>query len=208
VIHLLLTITFILGPIRYLWSVFVAAGTGHLYQLSIGFDLISLKIVMYSRNGCCPTVPFTDAIPFSPCVFFCSGIRCRFFFVAGCLDPLMSQVGHTLDACNRTQSPPSGLPHRSTPHLSPLTHNGISISALCLPGCRAHFYSATPPLSKTRRGVTCISSSLGSQPVPVSPAAMFSVEWSSYLACCTLLLIFLLLRAMGDSPSSSSSYLE
>ena len=171
-----------------MFSIF-AAGTGHVYQLSIGFDEISLKIVMYSRNGCCPTVPFTDAIPFSQCVFLLRNTL-PVFFVAGCLDPLMSQVGHTLDACNRTQSPPSGLPHRSTPHLSPLTHNGISISALCLPGCRAHFYSATPPCQRQEGGVTCISSSLGSQPVPVSPAAMFSVEWSSYLACCTLLLIF------------------
>ena len=135
----------------------------------------------------------------------------------------LRQVGHTLDASNCSQSPPSGLPDRSTPHLSSLTRSAISTSTLCLPGCCAPVYLATPPppapMWKTQRatcvcvcvqrgtssastalfctlvhlgqgGVPAYFSSLDSQPMPVPPAAVFSVVWSSCLPCSTLLLAF------------------
>ena len=117
----------------------------------------------------------------------------------------LRQVGHTLDASNCSQSPPSGLPDRSTPHLSSLTRSAISTSTLCLPGCCAPVYLATPPpapMWKTQRA-TCVCVCVCSVAHPPHQPHFF-VPW------CILdrgggTCIFFQLRLTANARTTSSS---
>ena len=116
----------------------------------------------------------------------------------------LRQVGHTLDASNCSQSPPSGLPDRSTPHLSSLTRSAISTSTLCLPGCCAPVYLATPPppapMWKTQRA-TCVCVCAAWHILRINRTFLYlGASWTGGGTC-----IFFQLRLTANARTTSSS---